>query len=86
MHYKTPGQKRQRKIKKKKKRKEKNNNIYCGCAKQHFPVGKVATFLSISRQSRKAFAFFRVFCMLKLSATLDPVRFFFFFFNLAEPG
>ena len=62
-----------------------NNIIYRGCAKQHFPVGKVATFLSISRQSRKAFAFFRVFCMLKLSATLDPVRFF-FFLNLAEPG
>ena len=57
-----------------------NNIIYRGCAKQHFPAGKVATFLSISRQSRKAFAFFRVFCMLKLSATLDPVRFFFFFF------
>ena len=63
----------------KKKKKENDNNIYFGCAKQHFPVGKVATFLSISRQSRKAFAFFRVFCMLKLSATLDPVRFFFFF-------
>ena len=58
--------------------------IYRGCAKQYLPVRKVATFLSICRQSRNAFAFFRVFCMLKLSTTLDPVRF--FFFNLAEPG